>query len=115
MVVVSRSAVGLRTVLTSHPSHLEERHQWVATRAIEIDLLPVGEDQNHDRWFNQAASKFAEILKMAVPDFLEQSHPGQQELTEPFLILQAKALLRSVRDFARKEWPLRGSPADVLM
>ena len=21
--------------------------------------------------------------------------------------------LRSVRDFARKEWPLRGSPADV--
>jgi hypothetical protein len=23
--------------------------------------------------------------------------------------------LRSVRDFARKEWPLRGSPADVLM
>jgi hypothetical protein len=25
---------------------------------------------------------------------------------------EAKAL-RSVRDFARKEWPLRGSPADV--
>ena len=23
--------------------------------------------------------------------------------------------LRSGRDFARKEWPLRGSPADVLM
>ena len=24
-----------------------------------------------------------------------------------------KGTLRSVRDFARKEWPLRGSPADV--
>jgi ABC-type multidrug transport system ATPase subunit len=27
--------------------------------------------------------------------------------------LSARENLRSVRDFARKEWPLRGSPADV--
>src|SRR5512142_1280015 len=29
------------------------------------------------------------------------------------LAVHGKIPLRSVRDFARKEWPLRGSPADV--
>ena len=36
----------------------------------------------------------------------------RQESTE-FLLRRIPKGLRSVRDFARKEWPLRGSPADV--
>ena len=36
-------------------------------------------------------------------------NPGSTEATADAVIKK----LRSVRDFARKEWPLRGSPADV--
>ena len=39
---------------------------------------------------------------------------GRTLLTDgPFI--ETKEFLRSVRDFARKEWPLRGSSAGVLM
>jgi hypothetical protein len=39
---------------------------------------------------------------------LQRQQPHRQNLD-----WADKAVLRSVRDFARKEWPLRGSPADV--
>jgi hypothetical protein len=43
------------------------------------------------------------------------SWQGRQDADENVTVIGSKELLRSVRDFARKEWPLRGSMADVLI
>ena len=89
-VIITRSTIGLRRVLATQ---LDGRHKSIATKAKGIDLQPVGGYEDHDRWFKKAVSKFAEALEAAVPNIPDRPHPSQEVSDEPFLILQAKALL----------------------
>src|ERR1019366_3429124 len=60
VVIVTCSAVGLRTALALR---LEERHKWIATSAVELDLQPEGGHEDQERWFREAVAAFATALK----------------------------------------------------
>ena len=52
----------------------------------------------------------------AAEKFLGEAESHREPDTRAEWCLElAKVHLRSARDFAREEWPLRGSAADVLM
>jgi tetratricopeptide (TPR) repeat protein len=90
VILLTRSGAGLRAWLTSQ---VEERHQWIAERAVQLDLQPQGEPEDRKRWFANAIISFAEVL--GVTD-VDPSEPFPADLADPYqpiLVLQARALL----------------------
>ena len=90
VVLLTRSAVGLRAVLASR---LEGRHAWIATEAPEADLRPEGSLEDRARWFGEAVTAFAATLQVQAPDFAEVFRVGRSEEGQPIVVVQAQALL----------------------
>ena len=90
VVLVTRSAVGLRAALMSQ---LTERHAWVASGAPQLELDLEGSHDDQVRWFGEAVSAFAAALKGPVPVLPERFPQGQGGAVQPFVVLQAQALL----------------------
>jgi DNA-binding transcriptional ArsR family regulator len=77
--------------------------------------LMTGEDR-----LSETFAALASSTRRAILARLAEGEANVNELAEPFditlpAISKHIKVLRSVRDFARKEWPLRGSVADVLI
>ena len=90
VILVARSAAGLAASLSSQ---LDDRHEWIVTRAPVLDLQPEGGPEDRERWFAEAVTAFAAspaARKVAVP---AQSYSGRADVTQPILVLQAQALL----------------------
>ena len=115
VVLVSRSAVGLRAALAAR---LEERHAWLAAGAAELDLGPEGGQEDWTRWFGEAVRAFAEALGIPVPTLPNRFSPGPAGAVPPFVVLQAQALL-AVLDTGQDQPDPRDLPfrqvADALM
>ena len=90
VVLVTRSAVGLRAALMSQ---LKERHAWVASGAVQLELDLEGGHDDQIRWFGEAVSAFAAALEVPVPALPERFPQGQAGAVQPFVVLQAQALL----------------------
>ena len=90
VVLVTRSAVGLRAALMSR---LTERHTWVASGATQLELDLEGGHDDQIRWFGEAVSAFASALKGPVPALPERFPQDQGAAVQPFVVLQAQALL----------------------
>ena len=90
VVLVTRSAVGLRSALMSQ---LTERHAWVASGAPQLELDLEGGHDDQIRWFGEAVSAFAAALDGPVPALPERFPQGQGGAVQPFVVLQAQALL----------------------
>ena len=90
VVLVTRSAVGLRAALMSQ---LTERHAWVASGAPQLELDLEGGHDDQIRWFGEAVNAFAAALKGPVPALPERFPQGQGGAVQPFVVLQAQALL----------------------
>ena len=89
VVLVTRSAAGLRAALTRQ---LEERHGWIASGAAELDLGTEGGQDDQIRWFAEAVSAFVATLNVPVPILAERFPLGQDGAVEPFVVLQMQAL-----------------------
>ena len=90
VVLVARSAIGLQAALMAR---LEERHTWIASGAAELDLGPEGGPEDWIRWFGEAVRAFAAVLDMLVPTLPDRFPRGQASAVQPFVVLQAQALL----------------------
>jgi tetratricopeptide (TPR) repeat protein len=90
VVMVTRSATGLQAALSAR---LEERHTWIASGATELDLSPEGGRDDWIRWFGEAVRAFAEALDTPVPALAERFPQGSAAAAQPFVELQAQALL----------------------
>ena len=89
VVLVTRSADGLRASLAAR---LGERHAGIASGALAIELEPQGSANDLTRWFDEAVHAFARALGRPVPELPEMA-PGHAGATQPFVMLQARALL----------------------
>jgi CHASE3 domain sensor protein len=89
-VLVTRSADGLRASLVAH---LEERHAGIASGALPIELEPGGGADDRTRWFGEAVRAFATALDRPVPVLPEVFPRGYTEAAQPFVMIQARALL----------------------
>jgi tetratricopeptide (TPR) repeat protein len=90
VVLVTRSAVGLRAVLAAR---LPERHAWIAAEAPQIELRLEGSHDDRARWFTEAVAAFAAALQAQVPVVAERFRPGRLEDVQPMVMVQAQALL----------------------
>ena len=95
VVVLTRSAVGLRAALASR---LDERHESIAASAVELDLQAEGGHDDQERWFAEAASAFAAVLERPVPAVGQRFRAGRAEQAQPMVVLQAQALLAVLGD-----------------
>ncbi len=90
VILVSRSAEGLRLALAKR---LEPRHAWVVTRAAALELTPEGGGEDRARWYGEAVDAFARVLDEARPAVPEVLPAGWASRAEPFVMIQARALL----------------------
>ena len=90
VVLVTRSADGLRASLVAR---LEERHTGIATGAPVIELEPEGGPDDRTRWFAEAVRAFATALGKARPPLPEVFPQGHACASQPFVMIQARALL----------------------
>ena len=90
VILVTRSADGLRAALGLR---LEERHAWIAADAVSLELDAAGGPDDWGRWYAEAATAFAAALGRPVPAAPEQFAQGPADAAEPFVIMQAQALL----------------------
>ena len=88
--MLTRSAVSLSSWLASR---LEERHEWIAARAVALDLRPEGGREDRERWLGEAVTAFAAALKMAPPALPDRFRADPAGAAQPMLVLQAQALL----------------------
>jgi tetratricopeptide (TPR) repeat protein len=98
VVLIARSAGGLKAWLATR---LDERHRWVADRAIELPLGPHGGEEDRQRWFAEAVTEFAKILHERRPDLAGCSPASGVDISQPILMLQAQALLAVLGHAAR--------------
>ena len=54
VIMLARSAEGLAASLASQ---LEDRHEWIVTRAPVLDLQPEGGPEDRERWFAEAVRR----------------------------------------------------------
>jgi len=101
VVLLARSAAGLAASLASR---LEDRHQWIMSRAPVLALEPDGGPEDRERWFAEAVAAFAADQSAAVPAFY---HVGRMDADEPMLMLQAQALLAVLGTAGNAEDPRR--------
>jgi tetratricopeptide (TPR) repeat protein len=87
VVLLARSAAGLAASLALR---LEDRHEWIVSRAPVLELEPDGGPEDRERWFAEAVAAFAADQGAVVPAL---SHVGRMDADEPMLVLQAQALL----------------------
>ena len=112
VILLARSAAGLAASLASQ---LDDRHEWVVTRAPILDLQAEGGPEDRERWFAEAVAAFAAERKVAVPAL---SYVGRPDVTQPILVLQAQALLAVVGTGDAEGDPRKlsfGQVADALM
>ncbi len=88
VILLARSVAGL---VASLASQLDDRHEWIVTRAPVLDLQPEGGPEDRERWFAEAVTAFAAERKVAVPAL--PPHAGRLDVNQPILVLQAQALL----------------------
>ena len=87
VILLARSGAGLAASLASQ---LEDRHEWIVSRAPTVELEPEGAPEDRERWFAEAVAAFAAGQDAAVPAL---SPAGRMDADEPMLVLQAQALL----------------------
>ena len=87
VILLARSAAGLAASLASQ---LDDRHEWIVSRAPVVELEPEGGPEDRERWFEEAVAAFAAKQEAAVPAL---SPAGRMDADEPMLVLQAQALL----------------------
>jgi tetratricopeptide (TPR) repeat protein len=90
VVLVTRSTEGLRASLVTR---LEERHAWIASQALRVGLVPEGGPDDRTRWFGQAVAELAKALGQPVPALPEAFPSTPGDAAEPFVMIQARALL----------------------
>ena len=114
VMLVGRSAA----LVTSLSQRLNERHEWIVSRAPVLDLQPEGGPEDRERWFAEAATAFAAsppVRKVTVP---APSYQGRPNVTQPILVLHAQALLAVLGSGDDKGDPRKlssGQVADALM
>jgi len=112
VILLARSAAGLAASLTSQ---LEDRHEWIVSRAPVVELEPEGGPDDRERWFAEAVTAFAAGQDAALPAL---STARRVDADEPMLVLQAQALLAALGTADDAEDPRRlsfGQVAEALM
>jgi tetratricopeptide (TPR) repeat protein len=90
VVLVTRGADGFRaSLLTS----VEERHAKIVSGAPVIEVMPIGGADDRARWFGEAVHAFATVLARPEPALAEVFPQGRAEAAQPFVLIQAQALL----------------------
>jgi tetratricopeptide (TPR) repeat protein len=112
VVLVTRSADGLRPSLKKL---LEERHTWIASGALTLELAPEGGEDDRARWFGEAVRAFATALGKTVPSLPEVFPQGYAGATQPFVMIQARALLAVLGDDGDPRRLSFGEVAEALM
>ena len=90
VVLVTRSAAGLREWLALR---VEERHRWIADRAVELEVTAHGGTEDRQRWFAEAVAAFASARRVKAPDLQGPLPAGFADADQSILALQAQALL----------------------
>jgi tetratricopeptide (TPR) repeat protein len=89
-ILITRGADGLRALLLTR---LEERHAGIVSGAPVIEMKPEGGADDRARWFGEAMHAFAKALGRPVPALSEVFSQGHAEAAQPFVLIQARALL----------------------